>query len=454
MKDLTTKPILKTLLTLAIPIIVGNFLQTVYQFTDLFWIGRHGTDWVAAVSLAGPVIFFFISLGIGFTIAWTILVSQYRGNKNYEALNHVVGQSLVLAFIFSWVLSILGLLFGSQIITLMGADPIVTQQAIAYLKISFIGMIFIFPFMSIQWIFRGIGEVKKPMFIILGTVLLNFIADPILILGYKRIPAYGVQWAAMATICTQSLALVAILILLYRKGKYGIYLKRTYFVLKKKLIKKVLALWIPSGIEMSARSLGMVVLSYIVAGFGTTVIAAYWVGSQIFSIFIFVSVGLSMATTTLIGQFMGAENMKKVDETSKKAFWLAFIPLTLLGVAIFFLAEPLISLFVPHDPLVVAKGVLFLRIISMSFGFFALQQVFSWIFRGAWVTKLPMVLTVVSLWCIQIPVAYFGSMYRGEIAIWVSVPISVILIVLVTLIWYFKWDWKNKRVVHKDDVYG
>jgi len=454
MKFLSSKPIFKQLLQLSAPIILANLLQIVYQFTDLFWVGRHGTEEVAAISIASPVIFFFVSLGIGFTIAGTILVSQYKGNKNQEALNHVVGQSIFLTTISSLIMSAIWYIFAPQVIIWMWADTAVAIQAVAYLKVSFIGMIFVFGYMSVQWLLRGLWEVKRPMFIVLGTVLLNFIIDPLFIMGYGWFPEYWVKWAALATICTQSLAYFAILLLMYKNKNYEINFRRKYFVLKRTLIKKLLALWIPSSIEMSARSLGMVVLTYIVAGFWTTVTAAYWIGGQVLSIMIFVAVGFSMATTTLVGHAFGSGDNEKVDIIWIKWIKLSATILSILGVIIFVFAKPILSVFSPTDSEVVIIWTKFLRIIALFFGSIGIQQVISGVFRGMGDTKIPMMFTIVSLRIVQIPFAYFVSLYRGELAIWISFPIANILVAFLSWFWYKKGNRKEKKIVSKSDSFA
>ena len=452
MKDLTKEPILKTLLKLSIPIIIANLLQTAYQLTDFFWIGRYGTHGVAAIALCFPIIFFFISFGMGLSVAGSILVSQYKGNKNHEALNRVVGQSLMLIIFISLVLSFVGYVLSNWIISLMGVEAVVASSAVSYLKISFIGNVFVFGFMTVQGLLRGIGEVKIPMFIVLGTVLLNLIVDPLFIMGHGFIPAYGVAGAAITTIITQSIAFVAALIVM-SGGKYDIHLKLNHMKPNKKLIKKLAMLGLPSSMEMSARSFGMIIMTYIVASFGTVITAAYGVGHQLFSIVLLPALGLSMATTTLVGQDMGARKIKKAQEVSNKALLIAFVTLSIMGVLAFIFAESLVRMFIPTDIEVIKEGALLIKMMAFSFGFLGAQQVFNGVFRGAGETKIPMIFTMISLWVIQIPFAYFGSMYFGLNAIWISIPLANILVAIAASFWFVKGKWKEKKIVHETDAY-
>ncbi|NIA01983.1 MAG: MATE family efflux transporter, partial [Nitrospirae bacterium] len=216
--------ITKSLMFLAIPIVIGNLLHSAYHLTDLFWVGRLGEVGVAAMSMNFPVVFLFISLGIGLSTAGAILVAQYYGEKNHERVDFVAGQSVFMIISVSILVSVLGYLLSPYIIGLMGAEEAVSSASTSYLQVSFIGMTFIFGYMVFQSLLRGVGEVKIPMFIVLGTVLLNLVIDPIFILGYGPIPAFGVKGAAMVTVITEGCAFAIGLFLLI-KGWHGVQLK-------------------------------------------------------------------------------------------------------------------------------------------------------------------------------------------------------------------------------------
>ncbi|MEJ2053940.1 MAG: MATE family efflux transporter, partial [Calditrichaceae bacterium] len=182
--DLTEGPILKSLISLTVPIILANLLQTAYQLTDTFWVGRLGTDAVAAVSISFPIIFLTISLGSGLTVAGTIFVAQFKGKKDQQAVDHITSQTLFMVVIISSILAVIGYILTPAIIRLMGTESKVYAGAVSYLKISFIGMVFTFTYMAFQSLMRGVGDVKTPMYIVLGTVLLNLALDPLFIFGY------------------------------------------------------------------------------------------------------------------------------------------------------------------------------------------------------------------------------------------------------------------------------
>ena len=140
--NLTEGPVLKSLVALSVPIIFANMLQTAYQLTDTFWVGRLGTDAIAAVSISFPIIFLIISLGGGLVMAGTILVAQYKGKMDRKAIDHITSQTLLIAVIISVILAAAGYFLSPSLINLMGAESGVFLSAVSYMKISFIGMIF------------------------------------------------------------------------------------------------------------------------------------------------------------------------------------------------------------------------------------------------------------------------------------------------------------------------
>ena len=218
----------KSLIALSIPIILTNIFQTAYQLTDTFWIGQLGASAVASVSISFPILFFLMSVGGGLVIAGSIIVSQHKGANNPDSINFTASQTLINILLISVVLSLIGYVLSPFLVSSMAVDYNVSVDAVNYLKISFIGLIFMFGYFSFQALLRGVGEVKIPMYIILGTVLLNLFLDPLFIFGFYIIPPMGVSGAAIATVITQFLSFISGLFFLF-KGKSGIKLSISLF---------------------------------------------------------------------------------------------------------------------------------------------------------------------------------------------------------------------------------
>lgn len=451
--NLTEGPILQSLLTIALPIIFANFLHTAYQLTDTFWVGRLGAAAMASVAVSFPIIFLMVSLGGGLSLAGTILVAQYKGKGDRKAVDHITTQTLLIVVITSAILASIGYFLSPSIINVIGVERDVFSNAVSYIKISFIGIIFMFAFMVFQSLMRGAGDVKTPMYIILGTVFLNFVMDPLFIFGYGFFPAMGVAGAALATIITQGISAIIGVYLMLR-GKHKIRLRLNNLKPDFPLIKKMIKLGIPSSIEQSTIALGMNLMIFLVAGFGTITLAAYGIGSRILGFVVVPTLGLSMATSTLVGQNMGAGKIKRAEKIIDVAIFISFIILTLVGVAMFLFAAKLSEIFIPGELETIRMSALFIRIMALTFGFLGIQHVFNGAFIGSGNTLISMVLSSISLWFLRFPFAYVLSHHTGlrETGIWVAFPVTNILTALITMMWFSRGTWKKKRITEEIKV--
>ena len=448
-------PIARSLVTLAIPIVLANVLQAGYQIIDAFWVGRLGEAAVAAVSVSAPVTFLTIAMGVGLAVAGSTLIAQYFGAKNQKMVDHVAAQTLLMIVIVSVVLGALGYILTPWILQLMGVAPEVYQGALGFMRVSFVGLVFNFFFFMFQSIMRGIGEAKLPVFIVLGTVILNFILDPFFIFGWGPIPPMGVMGAALATLATQSIAAVIGLRILLR-GSYGIHLSLPDFKPDFAFMKRAFFLGFPASIEQSARALGLTVLTFLIASFGTLTVAAYGVGSNVLQVVMIPALGLSMAISTLVGQNIGAGNVERAAQIGRLGAWIGFWSLTVIGMIVFAFAARIIGFFVPNDPAVIASGANFLRIVALSWGFMGVQLSLAGVLRASGNLMVTMILALVSQWVLQFPLAYILSRHTplGISGLWWSFPATNVVIALITTAWYAQGDWTKTRLTDEEELTG
>ncbi|MCA9352030.1 MATE family efflux transporter [Patescibacteria group bacterium] len=443
--------IIRSLLTLALPIVLTNLLQSGYQLTDAFWVGRLGGEAVAAVSVSFPIIFLMIALGAGFSIAGSTLVAQYTGARNDRMVNHVTAQTLIMVLLSAITLGIIGFVCAPGILRLIGVEPSVFNQALGFLRVSFVGMLFMFTFASFQSIMNAIGQTRIPTMIVFGTVLLNLLLDPLFIFGWGPIPGLGVMGAALATVGTQFLASLIGLIILLR-GNYGIKLHLRDFTPDRTYIKRAFKLGFPASIEQSSRALGMSVLTFLVASFGTLSVAAYGVGGNVTMIVIIPAFGLSIAIGVLVGQNIGAGKIERAQAVAKLGQWLSFITLTVCGLLAFTFAHHIARFFVPGDADVIREGARFIQIMSFSFGLIGVQMAVNGILRAAGNMMAPMMMTIVSQWVVLFPLAYILSKHTdfGITGLWYAFPIANVIMVVIALVWFNKIPWQTKNLTKED----
>lgn len=429
---------------LSIPIAIANFLQSAYSITDAFWLGRLNSESLAAISISSSIIFLVISLGVGLFVSGSVLISHHKGREDHEKINHISAQLIMLMVVVSLFLSILGYFISPFLVKMIGAEYLIPYGVLSFLQLFFASTLFIFAFALYQALMRAMGDVKTPVYIILSTVLLNFLIDPIFIFGFGFIPKMGTEGAALATIfCELINTLIAGYIIL--KGKSGINLKREHFKFDLKIIKKILKVGVPSSMEQFARSMGFVVITFLVAKLGTTSVAAYGVGGEVLGSIMVVSMSFMMATSVMVGRSVGSGNYERAEFITKSVSKMSFLVITFLGILSFFFAEGISRIFIPNDPAVILQSVQYLKIMSLFFGFLALQQIFNGTFTGSGDTKTSMVLAIISLWVLRIPIAFIlSSTPLGFAGICWSFPIANTIAAALGYIVFIGGRWKDR----------
>ncbi|MDB5806029.1 MAG: putative efflux pump [Betaproteobacteria bacterium] len=445
-------PIPRALVTLAIPIILGNLLQTGYQLTDAFWVGRLGASAVAAVSVSFPVTFLVIALGSGLAMAGATLSAQYMGAGRQDMVNHVAAQTMLMVVVTSVVLGALGFALAPALLHLLGVASDVYEGALGFLRVSFVGIIFVFGYAMFQALMRGVGQTRAPLYIVLFTVLLNFALDPLFIFGWGPVPGYGVMGAALATLITQALA-AAIGIVVLLRGRHGIKVALSDFMPDLPYIKRAFFLGFPGSVELSTRGLGLVVMSFLVASFGTMTIAAYGVGSNVLQVITIPAMGLSMAVSTLVGQNIGAGNVERAARITYLGTLAGFALLTCVGVVAYFAAPWIVAFFVPNEAGVIENGARFIRIMCLAWGGIGVQLSVVSAFRASGNMLSAMVIALVSQWMIQFPLAYVLSKHTvlGAEGLWWSFPVTNVAVALISIAWFARGGWKKTRLTEEDD---
>ncbi|HSC60530.1 MAG TPA: MATE family efflux transporter [Rhizomicrobium sp.] len=445
--------IVRSLVLLALPMMGTNILQVAYQLVDAFWVGRLGAAAVAAVSLTMPVMFVLVAAGMGFAIAGTTLIAQYTGARDHEMVDHVAAQTLLTIVAVGVVFGMLGVVVTPWLLHLMGVTPEVFGNALSFLRVIFIALPFTFLYAMAQSLMRGVGEVKAPLYIVATTVVLNFFLDPILIFGRFGLPALGVMGAAVATLIAQAIAAGVALWLLFG-GRYGIHVRWRDFRPDFAFVKRAFLLGYPASIEQSARGIGMTVMTFLIVSFGTVVMASFGVATNVINVVVIPAMGFSMATSTLVGQNIGAGNVQRAEETARLSALVTFVALSVVGVLCYFLATPIVRFFVPESPPVIAEGARVIRIVSWSFGFVGLQFALMGVLRAAGEMLAAMTTGLISQWALQLPIAYLLSKHTGLGAdgLWWALPVSNIATAFIAGGLFLWGPWRTRKLTGRPSL--
>lgn len=440
------KPILPTLLRLAWPIVTAQFLHLFYNLADTFWVGQLGSGPLAAISVSFPLIFIVISLAGGFAVAGVAMVSQYTGAQAEDDANRAAAQVIAFSVALSAIFSILGLVFGRQLLVFIGAGPDIIDDAWAFFRVITAGIPLIFIFFVFAAILEGIGDTITPMKLKIGSVLFNILLDPFLIFGWWIFPDLGIAGAAYATIISR-LGAAAIGVYLMFRGWRGLKLTPGHFLPNFRFIPRIIRIGLPAAVGTSSLAIAMTFMTSIVAGFGTFPLAAFGVGNRILALIRMPSMGMGRATSILVGQHLGAD---QPDEAGKTAWTGAGIILSfmfVLATMFLFIAPYIIRIF-SQEPEVIQIGTRYLRIGGFAYMFLSVQQVLGGALEGAGRTVEKSFFLILNLWFLQIPLAYLFShgLDWGVNGIWLGVLLAKIGGVSAILLWFIRGTWKQKII--------
>lgn len=438
--DLTQGSIGKPLLYLSAPVIVTNLLHTAYNVIDLFWLGRHSTEALAAVGFAFPIIFLLISLGIGLSIAGSIMVAQRIGADNPDGAERAASQTMLYISLFSLFVGVLGYMLAEPVVALFGAEPEVIPLAAGYLEIVSLGLILTFGFSVFSSLMRGYGDTVTPMLIMVGSVLINLLIDPFLIFGWSVFPALGVDGAALATVISRGLGFLVGLYILFT-GVKGLQISLWKMRPDRDTFRETLRLGGPASFELMARSLSVSAILLIVGMFATPVVAAYGIVTRLYSAVYMPAIAVSRSVETMAGQNIGAGKPDRATRASNLAAKYAFGALTLFGLLCLLIPQQIIGVFA-KDPVVLTIGAEFLIILAPTFGFIGIKRSYTGTLRGAGHTLAAAAITIGTLWMFRIPLAYMGAVSLGETGIWYAFAVSNIIGAAFAYQWFRTGRWK------------
>ncbi|MBS3815890.1 MAG: MATE family efflux transporter [Hadesarchaea archaeon] len=442
--DLINGRIGKSLLHLSIPIVILNLMRTVYNLIDAFWVGKLGTDPLAAIGFGFPLVLVFISVGIGISVAGSVLVAQYEGSQNKKMTNYSASQVLSFNLIVSVILTIAGFLLAGFLLELYGASDSVFNLAFDYLRTIILGIPFIFGFGAFIAFMRGYGDTKTPMLLMIFSIVLNLILDPILIFGWGPFPALGIVGAAVATVFSRGVAF-AIGIAILLSGAKGIKVTLSKMIPDFNFYERIVRLGGPALLGTTGRIISINVIVAIVGRFAAIFMAGYTVGIRIISAIFLSAIAIGRGVTTISGQNLGASEFDRAESVASTGAKYTFFLYTLLGIIIFLLAEPIMSIFT-GDPKAISIGGEFLRYSALSLGFIGITQSLAGGIRGAGKTHIAALILLIPLAFVRVPLAFILSRFLGPTGIWIAFPISNIAGAIIAYTWFTKSNWKQKII--------
>ena len=447
---MTEGPLLGVLLRVALPITAANVAQSVHQLVNAWFVGKLGADAIAAVAASGPLYAILLTLGSGLSTAGAVLVAQNTGAGKVGAADHIAAQTLLMVFAVGLCFAIGGYLLAPSILRLIGVEAEVLELTLQYLSVSYTGLVFMFAFLACQAMLQSVGEVRFAMKVMIGAVALNIALDPLLIFGVGGWGGFGVPGAALATVTAQTAAFGFILHHML-SGRSALHLKWRDFRPDGPYFRLALNIGLPASLEQGGRTFGSLLLMALAALFGTVSLAAYGVGSRPFFFWFAPMIGLSIATSAVVGQNIGAGKMDRAEEAARLSGWLAFIAFTLLGLAHLPFLRPLTEALAPGETEVIEQAMDFGYAVFPFMGFMAVVQALNGVFRGAGSTRQSMMISLVMQYGMQLPFAWGVAMFTalGVMGVWWSYAFANVGASIIAVAWLMKGPWR-RNLVAKD----
>lgn len=450
MTDFTTGSIPRHLITFAIPMFLGNLLQSLYNVVNSIWVGRFlGYSALAAVSVGFPIIFTLISLIMGITMASTTLVAQYYGAKRMDMLAKTIGNSMILVTVLGIAATFAGIAFNRELLILINVPPDILDMSSDYLALFFSGLLGMFWYNASSAILRGLGDSKTPLRFLLYSTLLNVILDPLFIFGFGPIPPMGVRGAALAFIIAQGIsAFITLRYLFITSGL--VVIDKNLWTPDKTLIRLIFKIGLPAGIQQTLVSLSALAVSSLVNLFGSTVVAGFGVATRIDQFAFMPAMSIGMAVSALVAQNLGAQKNDRVRESVRSSSLLACGITLVVSLLTIFMPTLLLYPFTT-DPGVLESGANYLRHMGFAYIPLALMFTLGGVLRGAGDTFLAMLFTIISLWLIRVPLAVYLSHYTslGVSGIWLALALSPYTGLILNYLYYRSGKWRKSLVLEK-----
>ncbi|RFU62315.1 MATE family efflux transporter [Peribacillus saganii] len=441
--DFTRGNLWEQMVRFSTPILLTNLLQVSYQFIDSLWVGNLlGANALGAVSVSGAVIFTILSFIIGVNNAALTILSQQKGKADNAGLKNYLNAFVVILTILSVLLGVLGYIFSEWILVFLGTPDAMISSAKAFLEISFIGIIFLFGYNFIATILRSVGDSKTPLIFVFLSVVLNTVLVPVFIIYFGM----GIQGAALATVISQGAAFLFGLTLIIKRKVVPFAIP---YLPKKEEIALIFKLGIPSGLQMTVISAGVMAIMSVVNSFGEDVVAGFGAAQRIDSLIMLPAMALSTAVNSMAGQNIGAGRWDRVHKIAIYGVLYNLSIMVTIAVVIFLFSELGIGLFV-QEQAAREFGGQYLRIVAFFYPFLGINFILNGIVRSSGAMFQILVLNIISFWVLRYPLTYLFSEKLGEAGIGLGMGTAFVIGSLTSYLYYRYGKWKKELLPGKE----
>ncbi|MBP1916382.1 MATE family efflux transporter [Lederbergia galactosidilytica] len=439
-KDMTEGHPLKLIFAFTVPMLIGGLFQQFYNVTDSLIVGNFvGSRALAAVGATGSTLFFMLSLTLGLTNAFSIVMSQYFGAKNEQMVRKTLVSSIYITIVCTIILSLFGIFGARPLMILLKTPADIIDDATIYIQICIGGGVGLFVYNGAAAVLRAVGDSRTPLYFLILSSVLNVLLDLLFVIVFGM----GVTGVAIATVIAQIIS--AILCILY------IY--KTFFIFRVSksewqphwgnigLISKI---GLPMGLQSLLISVGEMVVSGVVNTFGTNAVAAYTTGLRVQQFATLAYFNIAQAFATFAAQNLGAKKTDRIEDAFKKVAFISIILSVISSIAIFFFGDSIVSWFIADDDayrdIIIKMSTEFLVISAYFFPFLGLIWLYNNTLRGMGEVPIPLISSIVEL-VSKIGLSLILGMMFGYLGVWYAGPIGWALGLIPSFIEYHRKRW-------------
>lgn len=441
--DMTHGSIMGHIIRFALPLLVGNLFQQLYNMVDTWVVGNYvSNEAYSAVGSVGPIINMLIGLFIGLSSGAGVVISQCYGARQYDKVSHAVHTAVLMTVLLGVVFTGLGIFLTPYMLALMKMPPSVTPDATSYLTIYFSGLMGLMIYNIGSGILRAIGDSKRPFYYLVVCALLNTVLDLVFVLKLGM----GVEGVALATIISQGVSAVLIVITLLCTGscvKLEIKKMRIHF----DVLKKIFAVGIPAALQMAVTAFSNVFVQSYINFFGEDCMSGWTTYAKVDQLLFLPMQSISLASTTFVGQNLGSNQVQRAKKGVGLSMLMAVTMTVACMVPVLIMAEPIVAFF-NDKPEVVEYAALLLRWLSPFYVLCCFNQIYAGALRGAGDSRTPMLVMLISFVAFrQIYLFAMSHICNEIIPIAMGYPAGWLLCSLLTTVYFYKVDLGKFRLV-------
>ena len=428
---------------------INNLIKTIHDIIDMYFVAdipNYGIESVNAISLTFPVVFTFISLGIGLSAAGTALISQLVGSNQLEDSRQYASNLVILALIVGVFLNIVSFFMAGPIMGWMGLTGYEFTESVKYLKIRSFELPVVFLFFAFTAVRQSTGDTVTPVIYGVVTMVANIILSPLLITVFNM----GVSGAAYATLIANLIIMPFGLMQLF-KSKTGITISSKYLILNKEISLKIIRTAIPASFGQAFTAIGFGIMNGILVGYGKQTVAAFSVGNRISSLILHPVMAIGGVLSAYLGQNIGNQNPDRARQTFKKAMILSVGLMAMGSLIMMPFRGWATGIFIKNDPLALALAKDYMFFLLIGLPLMGAFQNYLGTFNGTGDTKYTFILTVTRLWLLRIPlVIIFKNITNlGSSGVWYAMLISNLVILFIGMFMYRNINYKPKVKIRK-----